>query len=179
MDEEYIARVLAGDTDAFRYFLRAYQDMAFSLAMSVLKDEFAAQEAVQDAFLKAFDGLPGFSRQSAFKTWFYRIVLNEAFLRRKKQQKDFLEFREEYDADYADEALLGQKGAEEKTWLVNEALKRLPDREAVVLRLFYLEDESIRGTSEITGWSEANVKVILHRARKSMLAVINKLMKYE
>jgi len=179
MDDLYIAKVLEGDTEAFRYFLRKYQDMAFSLAMSVLKDEFASEETVQDAFMKAFGALSSFSRQSSFKTWFYRIVLNEAFLRRNKQQRDFLEFKEAYEDEVVDEATLEQKSQDEKTWLVNEALKRLPEREAVVLRLFYLEEESIKTVNEITGWSEANIKVILHRARKNMLTVINKLMKYE
>ncbi len=179
MDDLYIAKVLEGDTEAYRYFLRKYQDMAFSLAMSVLKDEFAAEEAVQDAFVKAFNALSSFSMQASFKTWFYRIVLNEAFLRRNKQQKEFLDFKEDYEHEVVDEAPLEQKGQEEKTWLVNEALKRLPDREAVVLRLFYLEEESIKTVSETTGWSESNVKVILHRARKNMLTVITKLMKHE
>lgn len=179
MDEVYIAKVLEGDTEAFRYFLRKYQDMAFSLAMSVLKDEFSAEEAVQDAFMKAFGALAAFSNQASFKTWFYRIVLNEAFLRRKRQQKDLLEFREDYDEELADEDLLDSKSLEEKTLLVNEALNRLPDREAVVLRLFYLEEESIRSVSEITGWTEANIKVILHRGRKNMLGMINKMMKHE
>lgn len=179
MDEVYIAKVLEGDTEAFRYFLRKYQDMAFSLAMSVLKDEFSAEEAVQDAYMKAFGALASFSNHASFKTWFYRIVLNEAFLRRKRQQKDLLEFREDYDEELADEDLLDSKSLEEKSVLVNEALKRLPDREAVALRLFYLEEESIRSVSKITGWTEANIKVILHRARKNMLGVINKMIKHE
>lgn len=179
MDELYIAKVLEGDTEACRYFLRKYRDMAFSLAMSVLKDEFAAEEAVQDAFMKAFGALSSFSHQASFRTWFYRIVLNEVFLRQNKRQRDFLEFKDDYEDEVADEATLEQKSQDEKTWLVNEALKRLPEREAVVLRLFYLEEESIKAVSEITGWSESNIKVILHRARKNMLTVINKMMKYE
>ncbi len=60
---------------------------------------------------------------------------------------------------------------------INEALKMLSDRESVVLRLFYLEEESIKDVCEITGWSESNTKVILHRARKSMLSALNKLKK--
>lgn len=179
MDDLYVAQVLAGDTEAYRYFLRKYQDMAFSLAMSILKDEFLAEEAVQDAFVKAFGALHSFAQRSSFKTWFYRIVLNESFLRAKKQKREFLEFRPEYDEEVPDESALSKMSQDEQALLVSEALKRLPDREAIVLRLFYLEEETIKGISEITGWTEANIKVILHRARKSMLAVFNKLLKHE
>jgi RNA polymerase sigma-70 factor (ECF subfamily) len=179
MDDLYVAKVRSGDTEAYRYFLKKYQDMAFSLAMSILKDEFLAEEAVQDAFVKAFNALASFSERSSYKTWFYRIVLNESFLRRKKQQKELLDFHADYDEELVDESALSRKSQEEQAWLVGEALKRLPDREAVVLRLFYLEEESIKGVCEITGWTESNVKVILHRARKNMLGVINKLLKHE
>ena len=178
MDDLYIAKVLAGDADAYRYFLRRYQDMAYSLAMSILKDEFLAEEAVQDAFIKAFNALDSFAQRSSFKTWFYRIVLNESFLRAKKQKREFLEFRPEYDGELPDESALRKINQDEQAWLVSEALKRLPDREAVTLRLFYLEEENIKGISEITGWTEANIKVILHRARKSMLGACNKLLKH-
>jgi RNA polymerase sigma factor (sigma-70 family) len=179
MDDLYVTRVLAGDTEAYRYFLRKYQDMAFSLSMSILKDEFLAEEVVQDAFVKAFNALDSFARRSSFKTWFYRIVLNESFLRAKKQKRELLEFLPEYDEELPDENALAQMSRDEQAYQVDKALKCLPDREAVVLRLFYLEEESIKGVSEITGWSEANIKVILHRARKSMLGALNNLRKYE
>jgi RNA polymerase sigma factor (sigma-70 family) len=179
MDDLYVAKVLAGDADAYRYFLRKYQDMAFSLAMSILKDEFAAEEATQDAFVKAFNALNSFAQRSSFKTWFYRIVLNESFLRAKKQKREFLEFRPDYDEELPDESDLYTLSHEEQAWLVDQALKLLPDREAIVLRLFYLEEESIKGIREITGWTEANIKVMLHRARKSMLGACNNLRKHE
>jgi RNA polymerase sigma-70 factor (ECF subfamily) len=179
MDDLYIAKAVAGDSEAYRYFLRKYQDMAFSLAMSILKDEFLAEEAVQDAFIKAFNALDSFAQRSSFKTWFYRIVLNESFLRVKKRKREILEFRPEYDEELPDETPLRKLNQDEQAWMVDEALKQLPDREAVVLRLFYLDEESIKGISEITGWTEANIKVILHRARKSMFAVFNKLLKHE
>lgn len=179
MDDLYVAKVLAGDAEAYRYFLRKYQDMAFSLAMSIVKDEFIAEEIAQDAFVKAFDALESFSRRSSFKTWFYRIVLNESFARVKKQKREFLEFRPEYDEEVPDDSALNNMTQDDQAARVGEALKCLPDREAIVLRLFYLEEETIKGIGEITGWTESNIKVILHRARKNMLGVFTKLQRYE
>ena len=177
MDDVYVKKVCQGDTEAFRYFLKTYKDMAFSLAVSILKDEFLADEVVQESFIKAFNGMKTFNSNSTFRTWFYRIVLNEAFQRRKKIKREFLEFQPEYKEEIMDESVLITLHKDEQIYYINEALKMLPDRESVVLRLFYLEEESIKDVCEITGWSESNTKVILHRARKSMFAALNKIRK--
>ena len=79
MDDFYIRKVLSGDIQAFRYFVKEYKDMAFSVAMSVVKEEFAAEEAVQDAFLKSFKALGSFNQQSKFSFLFYRIVLRDRY----------------------------------------------------------------------------------------------------
>ncbi|WP_299288356.1 RNA polymerase sigma factor [uncultured Mucilaginibacter sp.] len=177
MDDVYVEKVCQGDTESFRYFLKKYKDMAFSLSVSILKDEFIAEEVVQESFIKAFNGIKSFNSKSNFRTWFYRIVLNEAFQRRKKIKREFIEFQPEYNEEIVDESILLALDKDEQIHNINEALKMLPDRESVVLRLFYLEEESIKDVCEITGWSESNTKVILHRARKSMLYALNKLIK--
>ncbi|MES2005411.1 MAG: RNA polymerase sigma factor [Bacteroidota bacterium] len=177
MDDLYIKKVCSGDRDAFRYFVKKYKDMAFSVALSVVKDEFVAQEIVQDAFVKAYRNLGSFSNKSRFSTWFYRIVTNEALMRLKKVKKELISFTEEYPAEIADESFLLEIAKEERAYLVNEALQRLSPKESLVLRLFYLEEENIKEVCEITGWTEANTKVLLHRARKSLFTVLTQLMK--
>ena len=170
-EHEYLAKLLNGDASAFKYFIKTYEDMAFTLAVSIVKDDFVAQEVVQDAFLKAFKAIKNFNRQAVFKTWFYRIVVNEAFMRLKKLKKDILYFCEEYEADIADDNL-DDLTHNEQTALVNEAFKLMPATEALVLRLFYIEEESIKQVCAITGYTEANVKVHLHRGRKRMAGII-------
>lgn len=80
MDDIYMDRVLSGNVEAFSYFIKTYKGMAFNLAVSIVKDEQYAEEVTQDAFMKAFTGLKSFNRTAQFKTWFYRIVVNESFL---------------------------------------------------------------------------------------------------
>lgn len=179
MDDIYIQKVLGGDREAFRYFLREYKDMAFSVAMSVVKDEFIAKEIVQDAFVKAFNALKSFTRQSKFSTWFYRIVVNEALSRLKKIKKEIISFNADYETDIPDDSFPESLKEEEQTYLINEALNKLNPNESLALRLFYLQEESIREVCEITGWSESNTKVTLHRARKNMFIVLSELMKSE
>lgn len=171
LESEYLTKLLNGDASAFRYFIKTYEDMAFTLAVSIVKDDFIAQEVAQDAFIKAFKSIKHFNRQAIFKTWFYRIVINEAFMRLRKLKKDILHFCEEYENDIADENL-DDLTQSEQTILINEAFKLMPVNEALVLRLYYIEEESIRQICAITGYTEANVKVHLHRGRKRMAGII-------
>ena len=57
MDSEYLARVLEGDANAYRYFIEKYRDMAYSLAISIVKNGPVAEEVTQDAFLQAYKSL--------------------------------------------------------------------------------------------------------------------------
>lgn len=177
MDDVYINKVSDGDQEAFRYLLKKYKDMAYSVAISVVKDEFIAQEVVQDAFLKAYHGIKKFNRTSKFSTWLYRIVVNEALVRLNKLKKEIISFNEDYEPDLPDESILLKLKQEEQSYLINEALKLLQSKESLALRLFYLQEESIKEVCEITGWSEANTKVILHRARKNMYTAVNLVLK--
>jgi RNA polymerase sigma-70 factor (ECF subfamily) len=170
----YLKRLTDGDESAFRYFIKTYQDMAFTIAVSIVKDDFIAQEVAQDAFLKAYKGIKSFNQQSRFKTWFYTIVMNESLLRVKKLKKEFLSFNEIYEADIPDGDFSNVLDESDNVELINSAFKLMLPNESLVLRLFYLEEESIRDIHTITGLSEANIKVLLHRARKNMLHIIQR-----
>lgn len=177
MDDFYIGKICNGDHDAFRYFIKTYKDIAYSIAISVVKDEFIAQEVTQDAFMKAFKNIGSFSKKSTFSTWFYRIVMNEALMRLRKLKKEFIDFTDINDDDISDENAILSLKEDEQTYLINEALRKLSSKESLALRLFYLQEESVKEVCEITGWSEANTKIILHRARKNMFVVLTQLMK--
>lgn len=60
MPDRYVERVLNGDKEAFRFIIRECKDDAYNLAISILKEEYAAKEAVQRAFIKAYEGLDKF-----------------------------------------------------------------------------------------------------------------------
>ena len=179
MDQIYIDKVLAGDSHCFRYFLKTYKDMAYSVAMSVLKQEHLAEEVVQDAFMMCYQSLNKFKGHSKFSTWFYRIVVNCAFGELRKSKHTLVEFDiVSHDTSFDENAfsILVQK---ERDHLIQEALLLLPSKESLALRLFYLEDLSIKEIVEITGWTETNIKTILHRSRKQLYQVLSKLMKEE
>lgn len=151
--------------------------MAFSVALSMVKNELMAEEVVQESFVQAYLGLSSFQQRAKFSTWLYKIVLRTASKYRQKHQLKDQEFiLERHDQAY-DEHALNDMLREEQKALINEALMAIPSKESVALRLFYLEELSLKEIIEITGWSESNLKVILHRARKSLHATLTLLMK--
>ncbi len=175
MDDVYIHKVLNGDTDAFRFIISNHKDMAYSLAMSVVKDEFIAQEVLQTSFIKAFSNLATFKGKSKFSTWLYRIVVNEALKVLKRRGKNFIVYGElsiGIGSEIEDFKL--KIGEDDQRYYINEALKRLSPKESLSLRLFYLQENSIEEIAEITGWTRTNIKVILHRARNNMRIMLNK-----
>jgi len=172
MDERYIKKVLEGDPEAFRYFLKNYKDMAFHVAVSIVKDAYYAEEVVQDAFMKAFKGLKSFNGTAKFKTWFYRIVVNEAFQRLRKMKREVVSFVPAEEIIVLECTPLYELPEEEQKHMIGEALNKLPPKESLVLTLFYLEEYGLADICNITGWSLSNTKVILHRARKDMRSML-------
>lgn len=169
MDDLYIKKVLKGDTEAFRYFVSQYKNMAFSISMSIVKNEFTATEVVQESFVKAFQNLKGFKGKSKFSTWFYRIVINEALKITRKKEGKYLDTESQLSNYLQDEpSALIQMKEDERRFYINKTLNRLPTSESLALQLFYLNENSIAEICEITAWSESKVKVTLHRARKNM-----------
>ncbi|PWN07867.1 RNA polymerase sigma factor [Rhodohalobacter mucosus] len=169
MPDRYISQVLEGDKNAFRHIIRECQDGAFNLALSVLKDEHAAKDAVQRSFLKAYENLKSFKKESLFKTWFHRIVVNEAYqMMRKRGPED--RFKPDGLTNLTSDVNRTSKkiNHDHKMFYINETLDRMKPDESLSLKLFYLDEYSINEMVEVTGWSTSKVKVTLHRARKSM-----------
>jgi len=177
MEDTYIRKILAGDPEAFRYFLKKYQDMAFHVAVSIVKDSYYAEEVVQDAFMKAFRGLKSFNQKAKFKTWFYRIVINESFQRLRKNKREKVSYAPAEEILVLERNPLFLSEEEEQKELIAHALNQLAPKESLVLGLFYLDDYSLDEICNITGWSLSNTKVILHRARKNIRTMLGSTIK--
>ncbi len=172
----YIDSVLKGNTSAFSYLVDKYQDMVYGLSLKMLKNQQDAEEMAQDCFVKAFRSLSTYKKKSKFSTWLYRIVYNSciSLLRKRKMEIRSLDEQQLSDADEAHihEQLTEIDKAKLEEYL-NFALKTLPETEQVLVSLYYYEEHKVEEISEITGLSESNVKVKIHRARKRMYEVLN------
>jgi len=182
MDETYIQRVIGGDINSFRYFVEKYKDLSYSVARSIIKSDFDAEEAVQDAFINAFRNLHKFERKAKFSTWFYKIVVNESLKRLKKKSLQYIDA----DNSYADLNQISVELSpidhlheEEQKEIINKVLDLLPSTESLLLRLYYLQENNLDEIKIITGFSVSNIKVILFRARKHFTSGLEKSLKNE
>src|ERR1700758_5544830 len=75
---EWIARILSGERDLFHELIRPYERVVFLTAVSVLRDSTEAEDAAQEAMIKAYRGLASFRGDAKFSTWLTTITLNEA-----------------------------------------------------------------------------------------------------
>lgn len=177
-DRILIAACLRGDLQAFDRLVRKYQDFAFNLAFRMLKQREDAEEVAQDAFIKVYRSLSSYRREAKFSTWLYTIVFRESVTRLRKKSTvtvdpDQLAGDEQHRSYHDDGIDLLNK--EERSRLIRTALLDLKAVEAAVLSLYYLEEQSLREISEITGLHESNIKVHLHRGRKNLYSSIQKI----
>lgn len=181
MDTEYIQKVLDGDANAFRYFIEKYRDMAYSLAVSIVKNDAIAEEVTQDAFLKAYKALDKFEQRSKFSTWLYKIVHNEGLKHiRKKEFKYTDDVEELNDVQYSEiNHSVAELNLQEQRYYINKGLEKLLPNDSMTLRLFYLEEKNLNEIGEITGLRISNIKTILHRARKRFYTVLKQELKHE
>jgi RNA polymerase sigma-70 factor (ECF subfamily) len=77
-EAQIIASILAGNTNEFHVLIRPYERSVYAMALSLLQNEADAEDAVQEAFLKAFRHLASFRAEAKFSTWLISITLNEA-----------------------------------------------------------------------------------------------------
>ena len=164
-DAELIARARAGDVAAYEAIVRRYQDVAVRTA-HLICPETDADDAVQEAFIKAFDALPRFREGSPIRPWLLRIVANEARNRRRSAgRRQGLALRA---ADAAPqrtapgpEAIV--MAAEERSELL-AALATLRDDDREVLGARFLLDLSEAETAETLGLPRGTVKSRTSRA---------------
>ncbi len=108
-DQELIAEIQSGRTASFRDLVERHKDRAFTLAIRLLKQRTDAEEALQDAFLRAFQGLEDFRGDAKFSTWFYRILYNVCLTRlgRVKPEAQQYSFQEEKSEEFSLEIASG------------------------------------------------------------------------
>jgi RNA polymerase sigma-70 factor (ECF subfamily) len=166
-ERDWIARARAGDTEAFRKLVERHGDRAYGLAFRMLGDTAEAEEAAQDAFVRAWRALPQFRGESTFSTWLHRIVVRRA-LDRQAVLKTRRARESPMDETVAGElaAPAGNTGPEgDLGRRLDRLLATLSDVQRAVVMLYYYEDRSVDEVCRATGLPEGTVKTHLHRAR--------------
>jgi RNA polymerase sigma factor (sigma-70 family) len=166
-ETELVARAKTGDAAAYEELVRAHQAIAFRTAYLVAGDEADAQEAAQDAFVKAYRALGRFRTGSPFRPWLLSIVANEARNRRRSAgRRQALALRAAADATSGDAAPSPEAAsvsAERRRELL-DAVNRLGEDHRLVLTCRYFLDLSEDETAAALGVRRGTVKSRLARA---------------
>lgn len=151
--------------------------MVYTLAFKMVQNKEEAEEISQDAFIKGFKSLDKFKGESKFSTWIYKIAYRTCLDVLKKR-------KDKYRTDTIDEITINKieatEGAldalekKERATVIKECMQDLPEDERTVLWMFYFDELSLKEILEITDFSEANLKVKLHRARKRLLDIVKR-----
>ena len=177
----YIDQVKAGDKESFKWLVENYKDMVYTICLRMLGSVADAEEAAQDVFLKVYRSIQTFQGKSKFSTWVYRISYNHcvSVIRRKVKVIDLVD--EVPDSEINEDSINGLMGLarKDRERYVREAIEALGETDAVLVTLFYFEELSLEEIAEVTGLTNNNIRIKLHRARKKLYEVFNKQLKSE
>jgi RNA polymerase sigma-70 factor (ECF subfamily) len=165
-DASLVAQARQGDQAAFEQLVRRHQQYVFNVAYRVLNDTAEAEDATQEAFVRAWRGLPGFRGQSRFTTWLYRIVYNLCLNRLPKLRRELLQI--EPLEDVLDDAAPSPPDifeTQEQMAFLHAELERMPEKYRLVLSLRYLEHMSYEEVAAALNAPLGTVKTHIHRAR--------------
>jgi len=166
------ARLAEGDPLAPKALAERHYVELYRYALSVLREERAAEDVVQDAFERAFAALGRYPeerlRAMRVRPWMYRITLNVARNRLRERREVPVEEISSAGVALSDE---GREGVMD----VLAALGRLPERQRVAVTLRYLQDLPYAEISGVTGWPEGTAKTLVRRG----VAHLRKLMAVE
>ena len=154
------ARLADGDPTAPRDLVERHYAELYRYAFSVLRDGWAAEDAVQDAFVRALGALGGYPegrlRAMRLRPWLYRITLN--VVRNRLRRRREMSVEEVFAVD-------GLGGDEDREGVMDvlDALERLPERQRVAVTLRFLQDLPYAEISGVTGWPEGTAKTLVRR----------------
>jgi len=175
-DQEIIDSVRKGNESDYSIIINRYKNKAFSMLTRMLKNEFDAEEVLQDCFLKAYNSLSSFKGEAKFSTWFYRIVYNSALTKLSSQKRkieaemtsveDHFNLVSEYNSVDIEKKDINE--------LVHKIINKLPEKYSAIITMFYLNEMSIEEISEVMQITASNVKVMLHRSRNLLRDLVLK-----
>jgi RNA polymerase sigma-70 factor (ECF subfamily) len=174
-----LARLSAGgDAQALRLLMRRHNQKLFRTARAILRDDAEAEEAVQEAWLAAFNGFAGFRGDSQLSTWLVRIVANEALGRRRRAKRtaeviplsiDETEMAEDTRPDETPGAAPdAQAMRSQMRRMIESRIDKLPDAFRAVFVLRAVEEMSVEETAAALDIPEATVRTRFFRARSLM-----------
>jgi RNA polymerase sigma-70 factor, ECF subfamily len=171
-----VDRAKAGDREAFEELVRRHAERLYAVVLRFVADAEEAQEVTQDAFLRAWRGIARFEGRSLFFTWLYRIGINEAKRRVRRQPAvpvASLDDEPVPDAPDWSEAPETRSELGDLRRVLEEAIRSLPVEYRATIVLRDIEGLTTREAAEIMDVGEAAFKSRLHRARLAVRRAVD------
>ena len=175
-EQELVRLVQNGNTEAFNPLVRKYQQKIYNLIYQRIGDRETAKDLCQEVFLKAWQALPSFKKQSGFYTWLYQIAVNCSIDFMRKRNKQILFACEELPQNEDDVLPMLQLQPspcqilekEELGHIIRKAVHQLPSGQRRAFRLRYFHELPIKKIASRLDKSESTVKTTLHHARQKL-----------
>jgi RNA polymerase sigma-70 factor (ECF subfamily) len=169
-DDELVARSVGGDVDTFNQLILRWERPNNALAYRVIGREEEARDVSQEAFLRAYRGLPGFKGQAKFSSWLYRITLNlcRDWIRKQRRQP-VSQLPEDADIDEIAastgpvESIEDLVARRELTAVVEEAMSRLPEEQRTAIVLKEYHGMTFQEIADLQGCPLSTVKTRLYQ----------------
>ena len=179
-----VAALKAGDDKAYETLVRAYAGRMVTVARRFLPGEQDSDDAVQEAFISAFQKIHNFESNARLWTWLYRILVNACLMKIRSAKRsrtvsideqlptfDETGHHMHHPRAWPDDAFSRVSQAETRA-KIRECIEMLPDAYRTILVLRDIEQRDTNETAEILGCTRANVKTRLHRARQALRTMI-------
>ena len=167
-DHELLAQVQEGNSQAFAILVERHTERFYRLAYRYLQSKAAAEDVVQDAFLKLWENPSSWQpeRNSKFTTWFYRVVVNICLDLRKKKGAVVLDNTMELidDRESVDEVMMRQQ----EQRMVEKEIAALPERQRTALNLCFDEGLSNQEAAQIMGLNLKALQSLIMRAKTTL-----------
>jgi RNA polymerase sigma-70 factor, ECF subfamily len=174
-DEQVVERVLAGDISLFEILMRRYNQRLFRVARGILADDAEAEDVMQEAYVRAFRELASFRGEARFSTWLTRIACHEALARARKRRR-LVSITGGAPPDPPSHTPGPERELEnrELQTVLREAVEVLPDPLRAVFCLREIEGLSTEQTADLLGLTAENVRVRLHRGKRSLRQMLDR-----
>jgi len=148
--------------------VRRHRRKVFGIAGRFARNDAELNDICQEVFVKAYQKLKSFRGDAPFEHWVSRIAVHSCYDFLRATRHD----RENVSLDGIEIGVQPDMGAQHAGELLQWAMARLSADERLVITLLELEERSVRETAELTGWSEANVKVRAFRSRQKLKKIL-------
>ena len=173
-DGPLVVRVQDGDLEALGELYERYKTTVYRTALAITRDEKAAEDILQEAFLRVYTYAHSIDRSMPLGPWLYRVTVNLSYSWARQVKRWLNSFQDILDRWTVPAQPLPEAMAEEQEWrqVLQQAVDGLPPRHRVVIILHYLEELSLKEIAYVLDVPEGTVKSRLHYARESLRKAI-------